>query len=83
MRPGVECQEIDHAARRVIADAGHGEHFIHRTDELSMNHRSEQRRSPAWFGGGAGTAAAGPLAPVTGRNKPLVGNGCVPDTSRP
>ena len=31
VRPGVECQEIDRAARRVITDAGHGEHFIHRT----------------------------------------------------
>jgi Xaa-Pro aminopeptidase len=31
VRPGVECQEIDRAARRVITDAGHGERFIHRT----------------------------------------------------
>jgi Xaa-Pro aminopeptidase len=31
VRPGVECQEIDRAARRVIADAGHGDEFIHRT----------------------------------------------------
>ena len=31
VRPGVECQEIDRAARRVITEAGHGEHFIHRT----------------------------------------------------
>ena len=31
MRPGVECQEIDRAARRVITDAGYGEQFIHRT----------------------------------------------------
>ena len=31
VRLGVECQEIDRAARRVITDAGHGEHFIHRT----------------------------------------------------
>jgi len=31
VRPGVECQEIDRAARRVIADAGYGESFIHRT----------------------------------------------------
>ncbi len=27
---GVACQEIDRAARRVIADAGYGDHFIHR-----------------------------------------------------
>jgi Xaa-Pro aminopeptidase len=31
VRPGVECQEIDRAARRVIDDAGYGEQFIHRT----------------------------------------------------
>jgi Xaa-Pro aminopeptidase len=30
VRPGVPCQEIDRAARRVIADAGYGERFIHR-----------------------------------------------------
>jgi Xaa-Pro aminopeptidase len=30
VRPGVACQEIDRAARRVIADAGYGERFIHR-----------------------------------------------------
>ncbi len=31
VRPGVECQEIDRAARRVITNAGYGEQFIHRT----------------------------------------------------
>jgi len=31
VRPGVACQEIDRAARRVITDAGYGEQFIHRT----------------------------------------------------
>jgi D-alanyl-D-alanine dipeptidase len=31
VRPGVECQEIDRAARHVIADAGYGDQFIHRT----------------------------------------------------
>jgi Xaa-Pro aminopeptidase len=31
VRTGVECQEIDRAARTVIADAGYGEYFIHRT----------------------------------------------------
>ncbi len=30
VRPGVACQEIDRVARRVIADAGYGEYFIHR-----------------------------------------------------
>jgi Xaa-Pro aminopeptidase len=30
VRPGVACQEVDRAARRVIADAGYGEHFVHR-----------------------------------------------------
>ncbi|GAA6525223.1 Xaa-Pro peptidase family protein [Intrasporangium sp. DVR] len=31
VRPGVTCQEIDRAARRVLDEAGLGEHFIHRT----------------------------------------------------
>ncbi|WLW51419.1 aminopeptidase P family protein [Streptomyces sp. YU58] len=31
VRPGVPCQEVDRAARAVIADAGYGEYFIHRT----------------------------------------------------
>jgi D-alanyl-D-alanine dipeptidase len=31
VRPGVACQEVDRAARRVITDAGYGEWFIHRT----------------------------------------------------
>ena len=31
VRPGVACEEIDRAARKVIADAGYGEYFIHRT----------------------------------------------------
>jgi Xaa-Pro aminopeptidase len=31
VRPGVACQEIDRACRRVIAEAGYGERFIHRT----------------------------------------------------
>ena len=30
VRPGVACEEIDRAARKVIADAGYGEYFIHR-----------------------------------------------------
>ncbi|MEJ2150146.1 MAG: Xaa-Pro peptidase family protein [Chloroflexota bacterium] len=29
--PGVPCQEVDRAARRVIEDAGFGDYFIHRT----------------------------------------------------
>jgi D-alanyl-D-alanine dipeptidase len=29
--PGNTCEAIDRAARRVIEEAGHGEHFIHRT----------------------------------------------------
>jgi Xaa-Pro aminopeptidase len=29
--PGVTCEEVDRAARRVIADGGHGAEFIHRT----------------------------------------------------
>jgi Xaa-Pro aminopeptidase len=31
VRPGVACQEVDRAARRVITEAGYGEQFIHRT----------------------------------------------------
>ncbi|WP_119293180.1 aminopeptidase P family protein [Streptomyces sp. YIM 130001] len=31
VRPGVSCQEVDRAARRVIEAAGLGEYFIHRT----------------------------------------------------
>ncbi|HEU5036451.1 MAG TPA: Xaa-Pro peptidase family protein [Nocardioides sp.] len=31
VRPGVACQEIDRAARRVITEAGYGAQFIHRT----------------------------------------------------
>ncbi len=30
IRPGVPCGEVDEAARRVIAAAGHGPHFTHR-----------------------------------------------------
>jgi Xaa-Pro aminopeptidase len=30
VRPGVACQEIDRAARKVSADAGYGGYFIHR-----------------------------------------------------
>lgn len=29
-KPGVAAQEVDRAARRVIADAGYGEYFVHR-----------------------------------------------------
>ena len=31
VRPGIACEEIDRASRRVIADAGFGPNFIHRT----------------------------------------------------
>lgn len=31
VRPGVLAREIDSAARRVITEAGYGEHFVHRT----------------------------------------------------
>ncbi len=30
-RPGARAKEVDDAARRVIADAGYGEYFVHRT----------------------------------------------------
>ena len=31
VRPGIQCQDVDRAARAVITDAGYGEYFIHRT----------------------------------------------------
>jgi Xaa-Pro aminopeptidase len=31
VRPGIGCQEVDRVARRIIAEAGYGEYFIHRT----------------------------------------------------
>lgn len=31
IRPGVTCESIDAAARKVIEDAGYGEYFVHRT----------------------------------------------------
>ncbi|MGE5225777.1 MAG: M24 family metallopeptidase [Planctomycetaceae bacterium] len=31
VRPGVAIQEVDRAARRVIAEAGYGDRFVHRT----------------------------------------------------
>jgi len=31
IRPGVPAQDVDRAARQVIAEAGYGEYFIHRT----------------------------------------------------
>ena len=31
IRPGVVCQQVDRAARRLIAEAGYGRAFIHRT----------------------------------------------------
>ena len=31
VRPGVTCEDIDQVARKIIADAGYGDNFIHRT----------------------------------------------------
>jgi Xaa-Pro aminopeptidase len=31
VKPGIECQEVDRVPRAVIAEAGYGEYFIHRT----------------------------------------------------
>lgn len=31
VKPGVPCQEIDRVARRIIADAGYADQFVHRT----------------------------------------------------
>ncbi len=30
IRPGITCQDVDRAARKVIEDAGYGQYFIHR-----------------------------------------------------
>lgn len=30
-KPGAQCQDVDRAARKIIADAGYGEFFVHRT----------------------------------------------------
>jgi Xaa-Pro aminopeptidase len=31
VEPGIPCEEVDRAARKVITDAGYGEQFVHRT----------------------------------------------------
>jgi len=31
IEPGIACQEVDRAARKVVVDAGFGDYFIHRT----------------------------------------------------
>jgi Xaa-Pro aminopeptidase len=31
VRPGIGCQDVDRVARRIIAEAGYGDYFIHRT----------------------------------------------------
>jgi Xaa-Pro aminopeptidase len=31
VQPGIECQDVDRAARAVITEAGYGEYFVHRT----------------------------------------------------
>ncbi|TCJ16709.1 aminopeptidase P family protein [Rubrobacter taiwanensis] len=31
IEPGISCEEVDRAARRVIEEAGYGENFLHRT----------------------------------------------------
>lgn len=31
VKPGATCQDVDRAARKVIADAGYGKYFVHRT----------------------------------------------------
>jgi D-alanyl-D-alanine dipeptidase len=31
VQPGIQCQDVDRAARAVVTDAGYGEYFIHRT----------------------------------------------------
>ncbi|HET9732602.1 MAG TPA: Xaa-Pro peptidase family protein [Acidimicrobiales bacterium] len=53
---GVACQEVDAAARRVIADAGFGEYFIHRTGHgIGL----EEHEDPYMVEGNSSPLAAG------------------------
>jgi Xaa-Pro dipeptidase len=54
-RPGVACADVDAAARKVIADGGYGEYFIHRVghglgleghEDPSMHGRNETSLAP-------------------------------------
>jgi Xaa-Pro dipeptidase len=54
-RPGATCADVDHAARRVIADGGYGPYFVHRVghglgleghEDPSMHDRNETSLEP-------------------------------------
>jgi len=54
-KPGVSCAEVDAAARKVIADGGYGEYFMHRVghglgleghEDPSMHGRNETELAP-------------------------------------
>ena len=54
---GTPCEEVDAAARRIIADAGYGEYFVHRTGHgIGM----EEHEDPYIVEGNAAPLAAGP-----------------------
>ncbi|MGW2223768.1 M24 family metallopeptidase, partial [Nonomuraea sp. NPDC001684] len=59
VRPGVSCESIDAAAREVIAEAGYGDYFIHRTghgigiethEEPYIVAGNDEREDPPPFG---------------------------------
>ena len=70
MRPGVACQEVDRAARKVIDDAGYGEYFIHRvghgigltTHEPPYMVEGEKRRSSPACASRSSPASTSPAA---------------------
>jgi Xaa-Pro aminopeptidase len=45
VRPGTACQDVDRAARAVIAAAGYGDRFIHRTGTASASRPTSRRTS--------------------------------------
>ena len=61
LQPGAELADIDAAARRVIADAGHGEHFGH---GLGHGVGLQVHEAPAINASGAGTLLAGSVVTV-------------------
>jgi Xaa-Pro aminopeptidase len=60
-RPGVQCQEMDRAARRVIREAGFGEYFTHR---LGHGMGMEGHEAPYLVEGNAVTLEAGMVTTI-------------------
>jgi Xaa-Pro dipeptidase len=60
-RPGVACQEMDRAARRVIRDAGFGEYFTHR---LGHGMGMEGHEAPYLVEGNTVTLEAGMVTTI-------------------